>query len=192
MKKILLLLLTLVALSSTAGAQNDPKNVLSVSPFRLWNGLRIKYERVATDHITWGGVFTGYYGSFPGVQAAPFLRFYCFGSAPEGLYLQGKAVGGFFRHEYTKEYKDHSKPNEEVKYNFSSFGGGVAAGYQVLFGKDKRWSLDMNLGVKIVGGVDTPIAAPEDVFITLMNNGIWYTTGPGSYIDGLFSIGYRF
>jgi hypothetical protein len=184
MKKVLFFCLLVSLFSTSLFAQTgekqtgDFKHLVGVSPFTLWHGLRLKYEAVLTPKMTLGGTLTGYYGgSFPGGQLAPLARFYFKGNAPEGFYAQAKIVGGY--HSFTgKEIS-----GEESKKGFMAYGGGIAAGYQLLWGKSDKWSLDFNLGAKFVlnnneGG--------------LASGASWVLLGPGSIVDGMVSIGYRF
>ena len=167
----------------------DLKTVVGISPFRAWNAVRIKYERVFTPKFTVGGVLTGYYNSiYPGGQLAPIARFYFKEKAPEGFYAQAKAVGGYHQITYNVPH------NKEIKQSFTSFGGGIAAGYQLLWGKENRWSVDINLGVKRVGNIPEPPKEVDDDFGFgyFFDNVGWYTGGPGSILDGLISVGYRF
>jgi hypothetical protein len=208
MKKTILLLMLVSWFSISLLAQTEEKqsqafkDVVGVSPLRLWNGLRIKYERVLTPKITCGGILTGYYGLYPGVQLAPVARFYFKGKAPEGFYLQAKIVSGFFQSSYIDVVLDESgnpvkKRNgdniyEDRKQLFSNFGAGIAAGYQFLWGTNNSWSVDINLGLKVVGNV--PESNESDIWKiqSFVDSITWYLTGPGSIVDGLISIGYRF
>jgi hypothetical protein len=176
MKKVSLVLLMMVGLLSTSlfaqtgeKQASEFKNVVGVSPFAFWHGLRLKYERVLTPKLTVGSLFTGYYGQFPGVQIAPVGRYYFKHTAPKGFYGQAKLVGGYYSCESSE--------------NFTSFGFGAAVGYQTLFTKNDKWTFDFNLGLKLSG-----IAGNSDGVTGLS----WVLWGPGSWIDGLVSIGYRF
>jgi hypothetical protein len=186
------MLVCLVSLSSFGQIEDNNqelKTVVGVSPIRLWNGLRIKYERVLNDKVTYGGILTGYYASFPGVQLAPIARFYFKKQAPEGLYAQAKVVAGLFQNEYL------ASGNVKKKQTFFNTGAGIALGYQLLWGKDNRWSIDLNMGAKFVGSVPTPDDIAEGVEGNLgkvVDIASWHLTGPGSIFDGLVSIGYRF
>jgi hypothetical protein len=203
MKKVFWFLLLMIAVSLNGFAQENHefKSVFGVSPFRLWNGLRLKYERVLTPKVTYGGILTGYYGSTPGIQLAPIARYYFKGTAPEGFYAQAKIVGSFQSRNITVDIYDRPYDGfwgsanriatEDRKQTFTSFGAGLAAGYQLLWGKNSRWSVDINLGVKFVGNIPEPTLKENEKTLDLDNLG-WYLTGPGSIVDGLVSIGYRF
>jgi hypothetical protein len=80
---------------------------------------------------------------------------------------------------------------ENRKQSFTNFGAGLAAGYQLLWGKDNRWSIDINLGVKFVSNIPEPTFKENENILDLDNLG-WYLTGPAIIVDGLVSIGYRF
>ena len=152
------------------------KNIVGISPFRLINGLRIKYETRLNGNVTCGGFLTYYYPTsympkgYGGIQFAPFARHY-YRTAPKGEYFQGKILGGIF-----------------YPSTFTYFGAGLAWGYQFI-GKNNRWTLDINLGLKVALASHFPSTGGEDDYFAVM---WWYIAGPGSFVDGLFSIGYRF
>ena len=202
MKRVLLAVIAVMAIATTASAQsvgvNESKNIVGISPFRLWNGFRVKYERVANEKYTYGAISTLYYGNFPGIQIAPIGRFYFKKNAPEGFYAQLKLVATFHNYSYTVGVYDEDNivllDTVEKKHRFSNFGGGIAAGYQLFWGKGDRWSVDMNLGLKFVGVVPEPETnnSFEYAAQTTFDNASWGLFGPGSIVDGLISIGYRF
>jgi hypothetical protein len=205
-KLAIMIALSICVFSTSASAQrgaSEFKSVVGVSPFTLWHGLRVKYENVLTPKLTAGGLLTGYYGGVcPGVQLAPIGRFYLKGAAPEGFYLQAKFVSGVYFND-VNVYNVDNRISETKKYAFTSFGGGVACGYQILWGKNDKWSIDLNLGFKFVGPIKDykykeNESSPSE-FDGLMDDvekvgsGLgWYMAGPGSIFDGLLSIGYRF
>ena len=187
MKKLLLTVIAVIAIASTASAQtsSEPKNIIGIWPGRLGNGIRIKYERTLSEKFTIGGTLTGYYGVFPGFQVAPAGRFYFKPNAPEGFYVQGKVLIGFYSQNSNSKSVVDGNLYTDDKTSFTRFGGGVAVGYQLLWGKTDRWSLDLNIGVKYHG--QNPTFGDGEV-----DNGKWGLFGPGSIVDGLASIGYRF
>jgi len=156
----------------TYNSPQETNLVVSVSPIRLWNGLRVKLEKPKNDKFTYGGILTYYYDkNFPCIQIAPIARFYFKKHAPEGFYAQAKLPITYFT------YAGAENP--------VSFGLGVALGNQILWGKDDRWSLDLNFGFKFI----TP---PFSSNYNIGDFGNFFLTGPGSFIDGLISVGYRF
>lgn len=188
-----------VGLNGFAQENHEFKSVWGISPLRLWDGLRIKYERVLTPQVTYGGMLTGYYGrsgyfgsTTPGVKLAPVARFYFKGTAPEGFYAQGKIAGGIFQKNAT-HYPGHGEAPavDEKEQTFTSFGGGLAGGYQLLWGKDNRWSIDVNIGVKYMSDMPHRTFGDADHRFIDHTRLDWYIYGPGSIIDGLVSIGYR-
>jgi hypothetical protein len=212
MKKFLIfwswviLALCISSFSSPLSAQrgtSEFKHLVGVSPFALWHGLRVKYENVLVPKLTVGGVLTGYYGGVcPGVQLAPIGRFYFKGNAPEGFYAQAKIVSGIY-FDNVSVYNTDSGENVDKKYSFTSFGGGIAAGYQILWGRNDKWSVDINLGFKLVGPpkdyklkdnetYDDGPSGYERSFDKIGTGLGWILWGPGSIVDGLVSIGYRF
>jgi hypothetical protein len=184
MKKLfILLVLSVISVSVFAQSTQEFKSVLGISPISLYNKVRIKYEGVLSPKLTVGGTVTGYYGSFPGGQIAPLARFYFKANAPEGFYAQAKAVAGYYSHilGIGDDHGDNDDYISTEKAKGMSFGGGIALGYQLFWGSNDRWSIDVNVGAK---------------FTTLPFKGLsgleWILWGPGSIIDGLVSVGYRF
>jgi len=158
---------------SIENSYQETNLVVGISPIRLWNGLRVKLEKPKNNKFTYGGILTYYYDhTFPGIQIAPIARFYFKKHAPEGFYAQAKLPVSYFFNADTPV----------------SFGLGVALGNQILWGKDDRWSLDLNFGFKFI----TPSFKSTGDLGDIVNLGGYYLTGPGSFIDGLISIGYRF
>ena len=166
-KAFLVVVLSIVSLGMFAQEAQNFRHIVGISPFQLGSGIRVKYETPLNNRFTVGGVLTYYYGSFPGVHLAPQGRFFFRSNAPDGLYAQGRIIAGY---------------HFDTEIN-TTFGAGLALGYQVFFGRSNRLFLDFNVGARFM----TPVASDMDVLGLT-----WYLWGPGSIIDGLFSIGYRF
>ncbi|GHT51446.1 hypothetical protein AGMMS49982_08920 [Bacteroidia bacterium] len=201
LKKVFLVSVAIMTSVSMFAQSESSKAVIGISPVQLMHGVRIKYEKPLSDKISYGALLTGYYGDFPGGQLAPIVRYYFKKHAPEGFYAQAKIVFGMHLNDYaTYKLKDgetapiylagvmmNGDPVTKTQ-TFFNVGGGLTAGYQMLFGKDDKWSIDVNFGVKFVGGVPVP----DDAAGGVLDNLGWAVSGPGSIIDGLFSVGYRF
>ena len=173
-----------------ASVQDPPvakKNVIGLSVFGLINKVKIKYERTLTPKFTAGATLAGYYGLYPGVQLSPFVRYYFRPQAPKGLYLQGQ-VGAYWHTSIITYISNLNSSGNVVEYageaTISNVGAGAALGYQWLLGKRNRVSVDINGGFK---SYKTGLAN-EDNLVGLT----WYTTGPGSFFNGLISFGYAF
>lgn len=211
MKRLFLLVIASCAAMTSVPAQtetgtplpNQGRNIISTSPLRLWNGVLIRYERVLNDRFTVGGTGTYYYdGLFPGFQISPAARFYFKKKAPEGFYLQVRFVAAHHSYIYELAVYSNDDPNGtylrtiDKKQRFTSLGGGIAGGYQLLWGKTDRWSADFNLGVKLLK--TPPLPKEDNRFLPGTTSGgvfsglYWVLVGPGSILDGSVSIGYRF
>lgn len=182
--------LLLSTLPNPASAQDVPvakKNIVGLSVFGLINKFKLKYERVLSPKFTAGATVAAYYGVYPGVQVSPFARYYFGAEAPSGLYGQGQV--GVYHHTsnitvYSNANSSGNMQEYTEKTNFNNVGAGVALGYQWLSGRKKNISVDINGGVKIY---KTGIA--DEGGLTGLT---WYTTGPGSFFNGLISFGYAF
>ena len=207
MKKItLLLIISIISLNLTAQEKQEFKNILGISPFQIVNGVRIKYERVLDNNTTFGGIITGYYPhpkyhDYSGFQLAPIARYYFMGKAPKGFYAQAKVLTGVYSTDiaidtYDIPYSPHIERNyinsEHRKHTFARFGGGVAIGLQAIWGDRKRMVLDLNLGLKYMGDITMPKIKENEEIFPCNHLEDWLIIGPGSIIDGLISVGYRF
>jgi hypothetical protein len=167
-KTFFILALSLVSLGMFAQETREFRHLVGISPFQLGSGIRVKYETPLNNRFTVGGVLTYYYGSFPGIHLAPQARLFFRSNAPDGFYAQFRAVAGY---------------HFETEIS-TTFGAGLALGYQVFFGRSNRIFLDFNIGARFMTPVVEDMSGFEDT--------TWFLWGPGSLIDGLFSIGYRF
>ena len=205
-KVTLFLLFSIISSSLIAQEKQEFKNIIGISPLQLTNGVRVKYERPINKTITYGGILTGYYPNptfheYTGVQLAPFARFYFREKAPGGFYAQAKILGGIYSAEitidvfdkpYTPDFDRTLIKFEDRTHTFTRFGGGVAVGYQVIWGVNKRMVLDVNLGFKYIGNIPMPTIKDNEEIFPCNHLTDWLIIGPGSIIDGLISIGYRF
>lgn len=175
MKKKFFVICAIFAMS-LASAQE--KNNVTFSPLGLVNKVRFKYEHSLDNNFSVGSFASMYWGLFPGLQIAPFGRYYFGDEGPEGVYLQAKLLAGF--HEYVYD--------NDLKNSFSSFGGGLGIGYQKFTGKNKNIVIDVGVGFKLM----TPPSEPSAGFVGDFETGVYLITGPGSFFDGLLSVGISF
>lgn len=194
MKKLLLFAVALFVIGSSFAQERSKSafgetNIVGVSPGFLIRGLRVKYETPIMEKITIGGTLSGYFlsTSYPGVQVAPFGRYYL-KEAGSGFYGQVKVLTGYHTATIT------NKKFEDEKKGFMAFGAGIGVGWQWIM-KNPRWSIDANIGIKFCNQAPTNEADSQDGYSEIVG-GIqsinWNTMGPGSVFDGLFSICYRF
>ncbi len=176
-------LMMLISILSFSDVKAQNKNIVTFSPLGLVNKIRFKYEHGINDIFSTGMVASYYYGAFPGGQVEPFIRYYFGEEAPEGIFLQGKLVGGSYKYIFS----DVSSVNN---FNFFSGGAGLSIGYQKLTGKNKNFPIEFSIGIKIVN----PPVAPTNLnnTVDLLNKGLFLFTGPGSVFDGSFSLGFAF
>jgi len=170
-------MLAMALLMISAGAYAQEKNVIGIAPFKLGNGLKLKYETTLTEKITVGGIGTYFYGGwFTGLQVAPMGRYY-FKNALQGFYGQGTAVVGFQkRNEKEWPDMDFNVVNNKSGLNL---GVGMAIGYQKFIGK--RFTFDLNAGFR-------PILKYPDNW----GKGTKESFDEKNNFDALLSIGYRF
>lgn len=179
MRKIILTAITIFAISF-ASAQD--KNIVTFSPLGLINKVKFKYEHSLNNNLSVGSFASMYWGLYPGLQIAPFGRYYFGEEGPEGVYLQAKLLAGFHKYEIYDETNNYSNKS------FSSYGGGLGIGYQRLTGKNKNIAIDVAIGFKLM----TPPTHNDNEIITDVNSGVYLVTGPGSLYDGLLSVGLSF
>jgi hypothetical protein len=187
MKKIAIL--TLFTLSSILSfAQSDKANLVKLD-IGLWNKFRVTYEHTLNSKFSVGSSLAYHFASFSGVKVDPFLRFYFGDECPEGLYVQARALAGFFSKTFTY-YSDDLLYAIERKTNVSSYGAGLDLGYQWLSGKNDNIVIDISIGTQFM----------TDVNNSIVENGITYntanigfnTTGPGAIFNPRLAIGYKF
>ena len=202
-KLFLFLLLSVMSLSMFAQETHECKNIVGVSPFSFGYSLTIKYERQLNGKITCGGFGTWYYFFDPGVQFAPMARYYFWENAPKGFYAQAKIMGGYYSRDnviYIYDQPHESRlqnliATEHRKQPYTSFGAGIAVGYQFVWGKDNRWSIDVNAGRNWTNGYPPNPILKDNEELSLgsaITNYVFFLCGAGIIVDGLLSIGYRF
>lgn len=195
--KSTLVILVFFILSIYTNAQTQ---IITFAPQGLVNKIRVKYENVLNENITIGAYFNAYYMLYKGIRVDPFVRLYPTGKAPKGFYIQAKAVVGYFNSDLAYDYSYITQVGgtdttitltENSKKSFSTYGGGMGIGYQLLVGKGQM-PIDFFLGFQY-----SKFTAPQ----TIINNGrtyttsddvIWYFTGPGSFLNCNIGIGFSF
>jgi len=184
-----LLIFGFVALSFSTIAQTQ---VITFAPMGLVNKFRMKYENVLNENMTVGTYFNAYYMIFKGVRFDPFFRLYPTGTAPKGFYIQAKAVVGYFNSNLVYDYQDMVDTlSFKQKKNFSTYGGGIGIGYQFLVGKGQM-PIDLFLGFQYSKFTAPQTAVYNGKTYTTSDDVIWYFTGPGSFLNCNFGIGFSF
>ena len=194
-----LLIFGFVALSFSTIAQTQ---VITFAPMGLINKFRMKYENVLNGNFTSGLYFNAYYAYFKGIRFDPFIRLYPADKAPKGFYFQAKALVGYFNadiaYDYTYEYialngdTVSNTLTEKRNKSFSTYGGGIGIGYQFLVGKGQM-PLDIFIGIQLFSKFTAPqtIVYDGNTYTTL-DDLIWILTGPGSFLNCNFGIGFSF
>ncbi|MBI5540867.1 MAG: hypothetical protein HY951_12460 [Bacteroidia bacterium] len=168
------------------------KNVVTFAPMGFVDKLRIKYERNLNENISAGAYINAYYMHFKGFRLDPIVRLYPTGSAPKGFYIQGKAVIGYFnsKMDYTYESVTDTLTISSQR-SFPTYGAGLGIGYQFLVGGGEM-PIDLFLGFQY-----SKFTAAQTIYIdgfeyTTLDDVLWYFTGPGSFLNANFGIGFSF
>jgi hypothetical protein len=158
----------------------------------LLNKLRVTYEKPIKDKISIGGAVGLHYGSFSGIKVEPFARYYVGALCPEGLYLQGRALAGFFskQFDYWSDGDFITGDLIQRKKSVSSFGFGADLGYQWISGKKKNIAIDLSLGIQLMSDINNDITV-NGVRYSSANVG-FASTGPGAVFNPRIMIGYAF
>ncbi|NCO54469.1 MAG: hypothetical protein GW876_03570 [Bacteroidetes bacterium] len=184
-----LLIFGFVALSFSTIAQTQ---VITFAPMGLVNKFRMKYENVLNGNFTSGLYFNAYYAYFKGIRFDPFIRLYPADKAPKGFYIQAKAVVGYFNSNLVYDYQDMVDTlSFKQKKNFSTYGGGIGIGYQFLVGKGQM-PIDLFLGFQYSKFTAPQTSVYNGKTYTTSDDVIWYFTGPGSFLNCNFGIGFSF
>lgn len=113
---------------------------------------------------------------YPGYQVLPFAKFFFRENNSKGFYLYVNAFYG----------QSKGMPDKKDKY-YPGYGAGFGGGFQALFGHNKRGILDLALGVK---GIETKANLSMSNVPESYDD--YYFIGPGSIVDGMIGIGFRF
>lgn len=154
--------------------------------------LRIKYESALNTQLSTGSYFNLYYIFYRGLRVDPFIRLYPNGKAPKGLFLQGKAVAGYFNKNIDYMYiAGNDSIHHKKNTSFFSYGAGLGIGYQFIFKRSHK-PLELFLGFQY-----SKYTAPKTIFIDnkeyYTNDDLfWYVYGPGSFLNANFGIGFTF
>lgn len=199
--KKILLICGLIVLSFSSIAQTQ---VITFAPQGLVNKFRMKYENVLNENMTVGVYFNAYFYSlnmyYKGMRVDPFIRLYPTGKAPKGIYIQAKAVIGYFNSDLAYDFSYDSQINgkdttftltQMRNRNFSTFGGGMGIGYQLLVGRGQM-PIDFFIGFQY-----SKFTAPQTIMYnnktyTTSDDVVWYVFGPGSFLNCNIGIGFSF
>jgi hypothetical protein len=152
----------------------------------------MKYERSLNENISAGSYINVYYAFFKGVRFDPFVRIYPIGNAPKGFYIQGKAVVGFFNSNMDYSFKSvNDTISLKVFKSFPTYGAGLGIGYQFLVGKGEM-PIDLFLGFQYSKFTAPQTVIKDGVECSTADDVIWYFTGPGSFLNANFGIGFSF
>ena len=166
--------------------------VITYAPMGIVNKLRLKYEFKINDQFSSGTFFNLYYVTYAGPRLDPFIRIYPAGQAPKGLYLQGKAMLGYFSSNVNYSYiAGNDTINHKQQTNIPTYGAGIGIGYQFIFGRKKK-PMDLFIGFQFL-----KYTGPQTIFVNNREyytdyDFRWYITGPGSFLNANFGIGYSF
>lgn len=164
-------------------AQDTTQHRIAIltSPSSLVTGNYAKVKvriQVQLKSFVVAGTDVKYYFSkvYPGYQILPFAKFFFRENNSKGFYMYVNAFYG----------QSKGLPNKKDKY-YACYGGGFGGGFQTLFGHNKRGILDLALGVK---GIETKANLSMSHVPESYDD--YYFIGPGSIIDGMIGIGFRF
>jgi hypothetical protein len=157
MKKLLLFALLLLAcffVQDVTYAQGYTRNnVVKINPLSLGLlTLNASYERVINFNTSLQlGVYytnvTIFGTSWEGVGITPEARVYLGKSKPRAkLTPEGFYVAPFARLQLLAITSELVEPGSEAKASLSNVSGGVVGGYQLLWGKYDRYTLDLFIG----------------------------------------------
>lgn len=186
LKNLLFTIFALLLISIHCQAQDSAvKHIIRLAPTGLIDKIRLHYEYVAGQRMTFGTIGTYYYPNniFPGIKGEIYLRIYFAPKAPEGWYFQPAIAAGLHQFNST---------TLKLSNSFEAKGGTASIGFQTLMGKKKSIPMDFNIGVQLYGFSNDSAIKPGngyDVFKLVFG---WFVTGPGALVTPKFSIGYAF
>ena len=170
------LLMSLLGLANVSG-QSTSFAIHVYNPLALFQKAGLKLE---LKHQRIGILLTGiqYYGvlpKYPGTKGGLEGRYYSKRESPQKHvnFLYGKVLMGYQQHVDASGDGFFNKA-EVLAGNY--YGGGIGVGRHFNFGP---WFFDLNTGLKYTY---SPIERHKSFFIT----------GPGSYLDLYFNVGYQF
>lgn len=173
----------IILLATISNAQDTAQHRIAIltSPTALVTGnyakVKVRFQ-VQIKSIVVIGTDMKYYFSkvYPGYQILPFAKFFFRENNSKGFYMYVNAFYG----------QSKGLPNKKDKY-YACYGGGFGGGFQALLGHNKRGILDLALGVK---GIETKANLSMSNVPESYDD--YYFIGPGSIIDGMIGIGFRF
>lgn len=205
-----------------SAVSQERQHIIKIFPAGFINKFKISYENPFHEDITWGGLFSFYYGGsnndFKGIKTEPAIRFYTGKTPGLGLYLQLKAGGGYFFQDQiiyideriynpSGEYIRLKMYERERELNFATYGGGLAIGVQFALDNKKNFLMNIELGVQCYkkykeyrneytytdeDGCIHKVTETENSPFPTMLESDWYLDGPGAILNPSLSFGYRF
>ncbi|MDZ7743430.1 MAG: hypothetical protein U5Q03_17255 [Bacteroidota bacterium] len=200
----------------------EKKHIVKIFPAGFINKIKVSYENPIHEDITWGGLFSLYYGGpnneYKGYKIEPAIRFYTGKTPGLGFYLQMKIGGGYFSQDQTIYIQDkifnaegkqigHHEHVRQRKQDFASIGGGMAIGVQFAVNNKKSLLVDFELGIQYYSkedeyrreyvyqeadGIVHRVSESDDSPYPAMFEPGWYFTGPGAIFNPSIAFGYRF
>ncbi|MDZ4668757.1 MAG: hypothetical protein SGJ00_12880 [bacterium] len=175
MKTLLTILLLNAILIGKLYAQNSSFALHIYNPLGMFQkvGAKFEYRKNKMGFLIMGIQYYGYLPSYPGTQVGLESRYYTNPFNKNENFIYGKVYGGYQQH--TNASGDGFLRRAEVPAsNYYGFGGGVGRhfNYQHFF-------IDINTGLKF----SLSDVKQDDAF---------FITGPASYLDLHFNLGFQF
>lgn len=156
-----------------------PSSVFALYPGIWAPGFKLEWA-TGIQRFSFGLHARGYLFFFNGGRIEPFMRYYAKRKAPEGLFVQAKLSAalydansflfrGIYCYESTTGVLLCPGDPGYVKFDMWRYmvGPGIAVGYQLLAGKQKRFALDVFGGLQFIFPLNS-INRYEEFFLWLM------------------------
>jgi hypothetical protein len=177
MKQFLLAAVLCMAGIGGASAQGNILKVSIFSPLVRTGSFFYEHKVGAHRSFQLGGLFTAWRANgttITGFALTPEYRFYLSRRKPA---LQGFYLAPFVRYQNLSLTADEdARPSAQEKASLITYGGGIVAGYQLLF--KKRFTLDTFIGPSYNGGnLDLGSGSSSSMFNVGSFQGFWARTG---------------